>query len=296
MLPAGGAPGGELLAEGGGLLGGVALLERELVLVVFFLGIVWVDGFVEEGVAQGVGAFFPVGLAWPVAVFGDGDGAAFSWFVGFDSLHGVVVDEEVSAVVSGECDAVVFVAEDDVDDVAVVAGFVFPAVGEQTLKNLVAEAKATESRRRARVRTVLTGSYSHHYRVMLPNLLDALEFRCNNTAYRPVMEAVELLHRYKDRDGRFTHYERAERVPLDGVVKAEWRGAVVDDRGRVERVSYELCVLGALRDAVRRREIWAAGAKVWRDPEADLPVDFDLHRDMHYTAIARPTRPDRVRG
>lgn len=138
---------------------------------------------------------------------------------------------------------------------------------------------------------MLTGSYSHHYRVMLPKLLDALEFRCNNTAYRPVMDAVELLHRYKDRDGRFTHYERAERVPLDGVVKADWRAAVVDDRGRVERVSYELCVLGALRNAVRRREIWVAGAKVWRDPEADLPVDFDLHRDVHYTAIAQPTDP-----
>jgi len=50
------------------------------------------------------------------------------------------------------------------------------------------------------VRTVLTGSYSHYYRQMLPKLLDALEFRCNNTAYRPVMDAVGLLHRYKDRD------------------------------------------------------------------------------------------------
>jgi len=168
---------------------------------------------------------------------------------------------------------------------------VFPAVGEQTLKDLVAEAKATESRRRARVRTVLTGSYSHHYRAMLPKLLDALEFRCNNTAYRPVMDAVELLHRYKDRGGRFTHYERADRPPMDGVVKTEWRGAVVDERGRVERVSYELCVLGALRDALRRREIWVAGARAWRNPEADLPHDFDLHRDVHYTAIAQPRDP-----
>lgn len=50
-------------------------------------------------------------------------------------------------------------------------------------------------------------------------------------------------------------------------------------------------MLGALRNAVRRREIWVAGAKVWRDPEADLPVDFDLHRDVHYTAIAQPTDP-----
>ena len=168
---------------------------------------------------------------------------------------------------------------------------VYPAVGEQTLKDLVAEAKATESRRKAQVRTVLTGSYSHHYRQMLPKLLDALEFRSNNTAYRPVMDAVELLHRYKDRDGRFTHYERADRVPLDGVVKSEWRAAVVDERGRVERISYELCVLGALRDAVRRGEVWVVGARTWRNPETHLPADFDLHRDVHYDAIAQPVDP-----
>jgi hypothetical protein len=105
------------------------------------------------------------------------------------------------------------------------------------------------------------------------------------------MDAVELLHRYKDRDGRFTHYERADRVPLDGVVKAEWRAAVVDERGRVERVSYELCVLGALRDALRRGEIRVVGARAWRNPETHLPADFDLHRDVHYEAIAQPTDP-----
>jgi TnpA family transposase len=173
----------------------------------------------------------------------------------------------------------------------VVREVVYPAVGEDTLKNLVAEAKATESRRRQQVRTVLASSYSHYYRTMLPKLLEALEFRCNNTAYRPVMDAVELLHRYKDRDGRLTHYERADRVPLNGVVKAEWRPAVVDERGRVERVGYELCTLQALRDALRRREIWVVGARAWRNPEADLPVDFNLHRDVHYTAIAQPTDP-----
>ncbi|MGC4858779.1 Tn3 family transposase [Micromonospora sp. DT41] len=173
----------------------------------------------------------------------------------------------------------------------IVRDVVYPAVGEQTLKDLVAEARATESRRRARVRTVLASSYSHHYRTMLPKLLDALAFRCNNTAYRPVMDALEVLHRYKDRDGRLTHYERADRVPLDGVVKADWRPAVVDDRGRVERIPYELCALQALRDAVRRREIWVEGARAWRNPETDLPVDFDLHRDVHYTAIAQPTDP-----
>jgi TnpA family transposase len=168
---------------------------------------------------------------------------------------------------------------------------IFPVVGERTLRDLVAEAKADEAALKARVRTVLEASYSNYYRRMLPKLLGALQFRCNNTAYRPVMDALDLLHRYADRAGRDRFYDRAERIPIEGVVPRDWREAIIDERGRVLRSSYELCVLGALRDAIRRREIWVEGASRWRNPEADLPRDFDLHRDVHYAAIRQPTDP-----
>ncbi|MFE4801294.1 hypothetical protein ACFRFL_41540 [Streptomyces sp. NPDC056708] len=61
-----------------------------------------------------------------------------------------------------------------------------------------------------------------------------------------------------------------------------------EHKGRVERVPYELCVLVALRDAVRRREIWVVGANRWRNPEDDLPADFEDNRDVHYAALGQP--------
>ncbi|MGH3852331.1 MAG: Tn3 family transposase [Pseudonocardiaceae bacterium] len=79
-----------------------------------------------------------------------------------------------------------------------------------------------------------------------------------------------------------------DRVPLEGVVPRQWRDAVVDEKGRVERIQYELCVLKALREAIRRREIWVAGANRWRNPDDDLPVDFEDNRDVHYAAIRAP--------
>lgn len=165
---------------------------------------------------------------------------------------------------------------------------IWATIGEDTLRNLDAEAKATEAARNAKVRTTLTGSYSHHYRRMLPRLLEALEFRSNNTAHRPVMDAVELLERYADRDGRQQHYDRAETVPVTGVVPAKWRDAVADEAGRVVRVPYELCALEALAQALRRKEIWVAGAAKYRNPETYLPPDFDTHRDIHYQAVRQP--------
>jgi hypothetical protein len=63
---------------------------------------------------------------------------------------------------------------------------------------------------------------------------------------------------------------------------------VVDDAARVERIPYELCVLVARRDALRRREVYVAGANRWRNPEDDLPVDFDTAREVHYAALRQP--------
>ena len=163
----------------------------------------------------------------------------------------------------------------------------YPVVpgGEQTLKDLVREARANERVFQQQVRTVLRSSYSNYYRRMLPKLLGALAFRCNNTAFRPVTDALELLARWADRPGQVRFYDPAERVPLEGVVPAGWRDAVVDEHGRVERIPYELCVLKALREAIRRREVWVVGANRWRDPEQDLPQDFAANRDIHYAAI-----------
>jgi hypothetical protein len=89
----------------------------------------------------------------------------------------------------------------------------FPVVGEGTLRNLVREAKANDQALRQRVRTVLRASYSSHYRRMLPRLLAALEFRCANTRYRPVMDALELLARYAQRPGQDRFYPASEAVP-----------------------------------------------------------------------------------
>lgn len=164
----------------------------------------------------------------------------------------------------------------------VVRRALFPVVGEKTLRELVAEAKANEKVFKAKVRTTLRFSYSSYYRQMLPPLLNTLGFRCNNTAYRPVMDAMKLLKRYADVDGKTRFYDAGDDAPMDGVVRKDWREAVVDDEGKVERIPYELCVLVALRDAVRRREIYVEGAARWRNPEDDLPGDFDAEIESNY--------------
>ncbi|MEU2346857.1 hypothetical protein ABZ601_33655 [Streptomyces sp. NPDC012842] len=97
---------------------------------------------------------------------------------------------------------------------------IYPVAGESTLKAMAAEAAANEARYRARVRMVLRSSYSNHWRRMLSSLLNALELKCNNTAYRPVMDAIDLLKRYLNQPiaKECAFFDEAEKIPLGGGV------------------------------------------------------------------------------
>ena len=167
---------------------------------------------------------------------------------------------------------------------------IYPAVGEPTLRDLAREAKATGPTYRTTLRATIRGSYSGHYRRAVLDLLAALDFRSNNEAHRPVIRALDLVRRYAD--AKVRAYPAGEDVPLDGVVRPLWRDAVVDrdpqGRLRVNRITYEICALEALRDQLRCKEVWVAGADRYRNPDEDLPADFAARRDEHYAALGLP--------
>jgi len=84
-------------------------------------------------------------------------------------------------------------------------------------------------------------------------------------------------------------------VPLE-FVPPLWRDAVVEDdaegRPRVNRITYEIAALNALRDQLRCKEIHIAGADRYRDPDEDVPTDFDAQRDVYYEALRLPRDPE----
>jgi hypothetical protein len=172
---------------------------------------------------------------------------------------------------------------------------VFPVVGEQTLRDLARERRATGPGYRTSLRTVIRNSYRGHYRRAIPELLEALEFRSNNALHRPVIDALALVRRYAR--AKIRTFPAGEEVPLDGVVRGLWREAVVETgsrgRARINRITYEICVLEALRERLRCKEIWAVGADRYRDPDEDLPADFAARRDAYYEALNLPLNPDR---
>jgi TnpA family transposase len=168
---------------------------------------------------------------------------------------------------------------------------IYPVVGgETTLRDLVAEYRASGTEYQRNKRRVFKSSYTNHYRRGLIKLLSVLEFRSSNTAHRPVIEALDLIVRHAGESAQL--YPAEETVVLDGVVRPDWEDLLVeiDSRGRkrIVRTVYEACVLQALRDRLRCKEIWVVGAHEWRNPDEDLPADFEANRAEHYQMLHKP--------
>lgn len=93
--------------------------------------------------------------------------------------------------VQGKTNVLFKLAEAAIDEPdGVIKDVLYPVVGLETLKNLVKEFKASGHAYNQVVHTVIRSSYGNYYRRMLPQILDALEFRSNNSAHRPVIDAL----------------------------------------------------------------------------------------------------------
>jgi hypothetical protein len=124
----------------------------------------------------------------------------------------------------------------------IIKDVLFPVVGEPTLNALVREYRSQGPVYRRSVHTRLRRSYSHHYRRMLPLILEGLTFRSNNAAHRPVIDALAWLNTHRDSRKPFVS---CLEVPMDGVVRPQLQELLIetgpDGDDRINRIDYELC-------------------------------------------------------
>ncbi|MCP4874545.1 MAG: Tn3 family transposase, partial [Gammaproteobacteria bacterium] len=170
----------------------------------------------------------------------------------------------------------------------------YPIVSEKTLEALVKEYRSQGPAYRQHVHTLIRSSYSHHYRRMLPLILEALTFRSNNSAHQPVIDALAWLQAHRDDRYQFV---ACDEVPIDGVIRPQMQDILLeegpDGTQRINRINYEIAVLQALRERLRCKESWVEGADRYRNPDDDLPADFDHQRAVYYDALQLPQDPDK---
>ncbi|CAA7197404.1 hypothetical protein CHRY9293_03463 [Chryseobacterium potabilaquae] len=161
---------------------------------------------------------------------------------------------------------------------------VYPIAGVQTLSNLVKEYKSSGKGYQKDVHRNIRSSYGSHYRRMVPKILGSITFCSNNIMHQPILDALRWLENHKNSNTQY--YYLYDNIPIDGIVRPKDYEIIIetDDKGekKINRINYEICVLQALREKLRCKEIWVKGADKYRNPDQDLPQDFNTNREFYY--------------
>nr|WP_308066887.1 Tn3 family transposase [Microtetraspora sp. AC03309] len=169
---------------------------------------------------------------------------------------------------------------------------IYPVVpgGVDTLVALWHEYQSEGTSYRQRV---FKASYTNHYRAGLIQILEALEFGSANTVHAPMMTELALIKQYKaETTNRTKYYATGEAVPVEQIVPAELAELMYrtdkSGRRRILRSVYECGVFQTLRDKLRCKEIWVHDAYKWRNPDLDLPADFEDKLEENYAKLRKP--------
>ena len=171
----------------------------------------------------------------------------------------------------------------------VVREVLYPVVSEQTLSDLVKEYRAHGPTYRRHVYTILRASYSGHYRRMLPLLL--MPSSSGPTRRRIAPSSTRWPSSRPTATVANSTFPWMARCPLTGSFPriganscwSKTRGEI-----RVNRINYEISALHSLREGLRCKAIWVVGADRFRNPDEDLPADFDTQRTTYYAALQQP--------
>ena len=130
---------------------------------------------------------------------------------------------------------------------------------------LIAAVSAIERLARSpqdRARELILTRYST-VRRYLPLLLATIDFQATDPG-EPILSALDALQ-----GAARQRHLRAQELPRE-FIAPHWRRLVEPEPGRIDRPAYTMCALDALRDGLRRRDVYVAPSERYGDPRASL--------------------------
>jgi len=172
-----------------------------------------------------------------------------------------------------------------------VQNVLFPEIGKDTFHKVIEEYEGQElGYEKTRVKEKKK-KYKCFYRQMMKPVMGTLIFRSNNPMNQPLLDGIALVQKYLDKKN--VYYPGTEDIPEE-LLTGDWQETAIElDQGipRVVKHYFELCVLQKLEKAIKCKKIWVEHAYKYRDPDKDLPQDWQKNRLNYYNKHSIPKQP-----
>lgn len=96
--------------------------------------------------------------------------------------------------------------------------------------------------------------------------------------HKPIIEAIDLI-----KNNNSKQFD-TEMIPFVGIIKPSKKNLVIKN-GTIAKADYELCVLETLEEKLNCKEVWVSGANKYKNPDEDMPSDFEDKRPEYYKIL-----------
>lgn len=187
----------------------------------------------------------------------------------------------------------------------VIQDVIYPIVPRDQIDALV-KARYLAANLRSAVRNKTIQSYSIYYRKMIFEILNNIEIKTNNISLLTAL-AIVIKHQNSRKD--FYPVDVSATTPTTGLVHKNDMAFILsnepykgngDANHMISRKDYEYAIFKYLRDSLKTKETWLEGSFKYRNPEYDIPQDFEDNKEYYYGALGQPLSSeefiDTVRG
>jgi TnpA family transposase len=165
---------------------------------------------------------------------------------------------------------------------------VYPEVSRETLRELINDLHHRGKWYQQQVHTKIHTNYVHGNRRILLAILQALSLHEDHVTYKPLLQAIQFINKHWQVDAE--HYTTMP--PMDKIIPAAWQTMVNSKQGNkdtVNKYNYEIAVLEQLKCFLGFKAIWVKGSYRYRNPNEDIPQDFEKNKKYYYQLLGLPT-------
>ena len=169
---------------------------------------------------------------------------------------------------------------------------VYPVVPQDKLEAVIEDLQHRGGKwYQDQVREKMHTTYAYGNIVALLSILRTLQISEDLSDYAPILKAISFINEYWN-ESDLAYYSNIP--PITGVVSPSWYNMTVTiEKGqlRVNKYNYELAVLEQVKDFLSFKGIWVNRSYRYRNPNKDLPKDFNKKRESYYKLLNLPLIP-----
>ena len=172
---------------------------------------------------------------------------------------------------------------------AIIEQAIYSSVSRESIEKIIKNRKISKNIKEL-VRESLIKSYSLTYRYYIFEIINHLEFCSNNDIF---LQAISNIKTHQKNRSDF--YPLDVKISIEETLSKHEQRFILQkdakDTVKISKKGYECAILKKLRNKLNHKEIWINGSFKYRNPEEDLPKDFEEKREEYYKKLNVPLSP-----